>query len=251
MSTKTRFPARSGTSEYSIILRRRGVRSHQTYTRHLPHPYPLAPHPLKPLTGVDPFRGRSLGPEWEWNHDPGNSKWSVKNQLRLKTATVTENLYRARNTLTHRILGPESTATIELDYSAMKDGDRAGLALFRDSSAWIGIERDDGSFKVVMEENLTMDNRWQTTSTGTEVAGDPVSSGKIWLRTSADIHPGGRRTAEFSYSTDGRTVRPIGRPFVLNNHWQLFVGYRYAIFNYATQSLGGEVSVSSFTMTTP
>jgi len=38
---------------------------------------------------------------------------------------------------------------------------------------------------------------------------------------------------------------------MLDNHWQFFVGYRYAIFNYATQSLDGEVNVSSFTMTTP
>jgi hypothetical protein len=29
------------------------------------------------------------------------------------------------------------------------------------------------------------------------------------------------------------------------------MGYRYAIFNYATQSLGGSVTVDSFTMTTP
>jgi hypothetical protein len=29
------------------------------------------------------------------------------------------------------------------------------------------------------------------------------------------------------------------------------MGYRYAIFNCATQSLGGEVNVSSFIMMTP
>jgi beta-xylosidase len=215
------------------------------------YPYPLPPHPLKPLTGVDNFRGTTLSPEWEWNHNPDNSKWSVNNGLTLKTATVTDDLYRARNTLTHRILGLESTATIALDYSAMKDGDRAGLAMLRNSSAWVGIKRDNGSFKVVMEDNLTMGRKWQTTSTGTEVASEPVSGGRIWLRVSADIHPGAGRTAKFSYSTDGHTFKPIGTPFVLDNHWQFFMGYRYAIFNYATQSLGGEVNVPSFTMTTP
>ena len=55
------------------------------------------------------------------------------NGLRLQTATVTNDLYTARNTLTHRIQGPTSTATIELDYSAMANGDRAGLAMLRDS----------------------------------------------------------------------------------------------------------------------
>jgi beta-xylosidase len=215
------------------------------------YPYPLPPHPLKPPAGVDRFGGTTLGPEWEWNHNPDNSTWSVNKGLRLKTATVTDDLYRARNTLTHRILGPESTATVVLDYSAMKDGDRAGLAMLRDSSAWVGIKRDNGSFRVVMENNLTMGEKWQTTSTGTEVAGAPVSGGRIWLRASADIRPRAGRTAKFSYSTDGRTFRPIGTPFVLKNDWRFFMGYRYAIFNYATQSLGGEVNVSSFTMTAP
>jgi hypothetical protein len=38
-----------------------------------------------------------------------------------------------------------STATIQLDYATMHDGDRAGLALLHDLSAWIGIERDGGT----------------------------------------------------------------------------------------------------------
>lgn len=215
------------------------------------YPYPLPPHPLKPLTGTDHFTGTTLSPEWEWNHNPDNSKWSVSNKLTLKTATVTNDLYRARNTLTHRILGPESTATIVLDDSSMKDGDRAGLALLRDSSAWVGIQRDQGVLRVVMQNNLTMDKKWQTANAGTEVAGHPIPPGRVWLRASADIRPGPGRAATFSYSTDGATFLPIGTPFVLNNDWRFFMGYRFAIFNYATTSLGGQVTVASFSLTAP
>jgi beta-xylosidase len=212
---------------------------------------PSPPRQTKPLTGVDSFVGTALGPEWEWNHNPDNTKWSANGGLKLRTATVTSDLYSARNTLTHRILGPASTATIVLDYSRMADGDRAGLALLRDSSAWIGIKRDAGASRVVMENNLTMDGKWNTTSTGTEVASAPVSGGKIWLRVSVDIHPGAGRQGNFFYSTDGSTFAHLGTPFVLGNAWQFFMGYRYAIFNYATQALGGEVAVGSFEMTAP
>lgn len=111
------------------------------------YPYPLPPHPLAPLTGTDRFEGRTLNPQWEWNHNPDNTRWTTDNGLTLKTATVTDDLYQARNTLTHRILGPQSFATVVLDDSGMKDGDRAGLAIFRDSSAWIGIEREHGTFR--------------------------------------------------------------------------------------------------------
>lgn len=215
------------------------------------YPYPLPPHPLKPLTGTDHFRGSKLDPQWEWNQNPDNTKWSLHHGLKLSTATVTNDLYQARNTLTHRILGPQSTATIVMNDARMKNGDRAGLAIFRDSSAWVGVERDQGKFRVALKDNITMNLKWQTTSTGTVTDSAPIRSGKIWLRVSANILPGAGRTAEFSYSTDGHHFTPLGKPFVLVHHWQYFMGYRYAIFNYATQSLGGNVKIASFTMTQP
>ena len=58
----------------------------------------------------------------------------------------------------------------------------------RDSSAWIGIKRDSGATKVVMETGLTMDTNWNTTGTGSDAASASVSGGKIWLRIAADIH---------------------------------------------------------------
>jgi beta-xylosidase len=113
-----------------------------------PYPSPVLPPPprqVTPLTGVGTFDGTTVKPKWEWNHNSDNGKWSVNNGLTLRTATVANDLYWARNTLTDRIQGPTSTATIQLDYATMRDGDRAGLALLRDLSAWIGIERDGGT----------------------------------------------------------------------------------------------------------
>ncbi|WP_055480165.1 family 43 glycosylhydrolase [Sphaerimonospora mesophila] len=206
---------------------------------------------VKSMIGPDTFTTSALDPRWEWNHNPDNGRWSSGSGLRLQTATVTNDLYNARNTLTHRIQGPSSTATIELDYSAMANGDRAGLAMLRDSSAWIGVRRDNGAYRVVMTNNLTMNSSWQTTSTGSEAASAAVSGGRIWLRVNADIRPGTGRQARFSYSTDGTNFTTLGPAFTLNNAWQFFMGYRFGIFNYATQSLGGSVTVRRFDLTTP
>jgi beta-xylosidase len=206
---------------------------------------------VAPMIGADTFGTATLGPQWEWNHNPDNSRWSAGNGLRLQTATVTNDLYAARNTVTHRIQGPTSTATIELDYSTMADGDRAGLAMLRDSSAWIGVRRDGGTTRVAMVNGLTMDGNWNTTGTGTEAGSAAISGGRIWLRASADIRPGSGRQARFSYSTDGVTFTALGPAFTLNNAWQFFMGYRYAVFNYATTSLGGAVTVRRFEQTTP
>lgn len=214
------------------------------------YPYPLTPHTLLSPTGKDTFQGTSLAPQWEWNHNPDPNYYSVNNGLTLRTAKVTNDLYAARNTLTHRILGPQSYATIELTINNMKPGDRSGLAMLRDSSAYIAVINNSGTLRVSMVQGLTMDSNWNTASTGSEVAGINLPSGtsKIWLRASADIHPGSGRTAAFYYSTDGTTFQTIGSPYVLNSTWNFFMGYRYAIFNYATSSLGGSVVVNSFDM---
>jgi beta-xylosidase len=212
---------------------------------------PASGRTVKPMIGTDTFTTAALGPQWEWNHNPDNSRWTSGSGLRLQTATVTNDLYAARNTLTHRIQGPTSTATIELDYSTMRDGDRAGLAMLRQTSAWVGIKRDNGATRVVMTNGLTMDGSWNTTGTGTEVAGTTVSGGRIWLRATADIRPGSGRQARFSYSTDGVNFVSLGNALTLDNSWQFFMGYRYAMFNYATQALGGAVTVRSFTQTAP
>ena len=203
------------------------------------------------MIGKDTFAGTKLGPRWEWNHNPDTNRFSVNNGLRLQTATVTNDLYNARNTLTHRIQGPTSTATIELDYSSMANGDKSGLAMLRQSSAWIGVVKSNGATRVVMTDGLTMSSSWATTGTGSERASAAVSGGRIWLRSSADIRPGSGRTATFSYSTDGTNFIRLGPAFTLNNGWEFFMGYRFGIFNYATQALGGAVTVRSFDLTTP
>lgn len=218
------------------------------------YPYPNVPKPprnIPPRTGIDRFEGPTLKHDYEWNHNPDNSKWSFDNGLKLSTATVTNDLYKARNTLTRRILGPTSTATIELDVSNMKDGDRAGFALLRNSSAWIGVKKTGQTTSIVMVNGLQMDGSWNTTSTGTEAGNAPLTGSKVWLRINADIRPGANSKGKFFYSTDGTTFTQLGPDFTMNNQWQFFMGYRYAIFNYATTSLGGSVTVRSLEISQP
>lgn len=200
----------------------------------------------------DIFSGTALSAEWEWNHNPVTSAFSINDGLTLKTATVTSDFFMAQNTLTHRILGPKSSATIAFDYSQMKAGDRAGLAMVRDDSTWIGVI-DNGDSKVVgVWSNLALtqqDSGWTTTDTGSLSASTSIaSSGTIYLRATADITPGGSNEVQFAYSTDGENFTNMGDVFKMNTNWTFFMGYRYGIFNFATQSLGGSVDVASFDM---
>ncbi|WP_437756905.1 glycoside hydrolase family 43 protein [Sorangium sp. So ce1389] len=219
------------------------------------YPFPNLPcgsNRVTPPPSKDTFAGETLRPEWEWNHNPDDTKWSSGDGLTLQTATVTNDLYAARNTLTRRIAGPVSIGTIELDYGAMQNGDVAGLAALRDMSAWIGVKKANGTTRVVMTNGVNMNTSWTTTSRGTEVAGADVSGGKIWLRVEANVRTdGGGAQARFSYSTDGTRFIDLGNTLNMTKDWQYFLGYRFGIFNYASQSLGGSVKVASFEVTKP
>ncbi|KAL4896142.1 glycosyl hydrolase [Aspergillus ambiguus] len=201
------------------------------------------------VAGTDNFTGTSLSPQWEWNHNPDNDHWSLDNGLILDTVTVTDDLYAARNTLSHRILGPQSSGTIHLNISSMASGDRAGLALLRDSSAWIGVVNDGGASHIGVTTELSMGTDWNTVSTGSEVATADLTGDEVWLRVDANIEPTAA-TGQFSYSLDGATFSNLGDAYALNTSWEFFMGYRFGIFNFASEELGGSVRVNSFELST-
>lgn len=211
--------------------------------------YPMTASPVPAPYTTDYFNGTSLGPEWEWNHNPDATKYTVNNGLTLHTATVTNDLYAARNTLTHRILGPTSSGTLVFNYASMANGDRAGLSLFRDSSAWIGIINSGGKFRVSFWSGMTLDNsKWTTTSTGSEITSVPITNvgnGKIWFRVYVNTKPGANNVGTFYYSFDGAKYVSLGS-LKLNTAWQYFIGYRYGIINFAAAALGGSIAVESF-----
>jgi beta-xylosidase len=210
--------------------------------------YPLPPHPGGNWTGTDAFAGTQLGVAWEWNHNPDPTKYAVNNGLTLSTATVTDDLFHARNTLTHRIHGEFPTGTVAIDFSSMADGDVAGLAAFRDLTSWIGVVRNGSSYSVQVKANATQDlSTWATTSTGTVTATAPITVSKVWFRVAMDARASGPKTAQFSYSLDGTTFTKLGAATTLSSGWEIFMGYRYGIFNCATKALGGSVKVTEFT----
>jgi len=209
--------------------------------------YPLPRRNIGAAEGKINFSGSNLPTRFEWNHNPDNDKWSVGAGLKLHTATVTDDFFVARNTLTHRIVGPEANATVELDYSAMKDGDYAGLASMRYDAGWIGVVRKGCQTTVQMVDYIEMekvDSEWQTAKLGETIASAPVVGGKIWLR--CHVTTKSPNISTFMYSTDGETFVELGQVHETIDVIQWFTGTRHGIFNFATKELGGSVLVNSF-----
>ena len=221
----------------------------------------------QPETGIvksDDFAEPKLGLQWQWNHNPVDNAWSLTEQpgfLRLKTNRVVNTLYLAPNTLTQRMEGPQCSAYIVMDYSNMKDGDRAGFAAFNSDSGVLTIKRIGKKYYLEMSEQkveLSDRNKEVTNVDEKMIKGVALSqlypkAKKIWLRIDADFRPvkgrnGGADCANFYYSMDGEQWERIGTEnYRLNFDWRrFFMGSKFGIFNYATKKSGGYVDVDEF-----
>ncbi|KAG8631013.1 hypothetical protein KVT40_000153 [Elsinoe batatas] len=213
------------------------------------YPLPLPAGPTTNWTGTDTFPGTTLSPAWEWNHNPDTTRYTINDGLTLSTATITPDLFLARNTLTHRVHGEFPRGTVLLDISSLTLGDRAGLSAFRDKAAAIQVFNSNGSLVLQNVQGMTQDqSTWTTTSLGVVDASVPLPEGttRLWLRCSMDARAAGDRLARFSWSVDGETWEELGEASVMSTDWQIFMGYRFGIFNYATGALGGSVKVVKF-----
>jgi hypothetical protein len=188
----------------------------------------------------DDFSGPKLQAVWQWNHVPDDIKWSITERpgyLRLHSLAAPD-FWWARDSLTQRAIGPESTATTELDGSGLKPGDVAGLALLNSPYAWLGLMRDDSGLAIAEYDHIT----------GKTVR-EPLTGWRLWLRVQCNFDT---EIAKFSYSADGKTYKPLGPDFVMAFQLTTFQGVRYALFNYNTGvAPGGQADFNDFIVNEP
>jgi len=186
------------------------------------------------------FDGKSLGRVWQWNHNPDDKMWGLKGgKLRLNTLPA-EQLMWARNTLTQRVIGPKSFATVELYVKGMKDGDVCGLGNINVPCSWIGIVKDGNRLILRCFEQLTNDT-----------VDVPVTlpQNKIWLRCIGEYDDD---RAQYAYSTDGKTFQTLGRIMPLSYQLITFQGSRHALFAFNVKGRnGGYAEFDNFTMDEP
>jgi beta-xylosidase len=180
---------------------------------------------------------------WQWNHNPDNSLWSVterKGFLRLKTGRLDTSFLLARNTLTQRTIGPVCTGSTSLDLTKMKEGDFAGLCLLQKNYGLAGVKDSAGKKYIIMLN--------ASSGRPEQVATIPLNQNKIFLKAECDFTEK-KDTAHFSYSLDGKSWTPIGTQLKMAYTLPHFMGYRFGLFNYATEKTGGYVDFDFFHIT--
>jgi beta-xylosidase len=180
---------------------------------------------------------------WQWNHNPDNSLWSVterKGFLTLKTGRIDTSFLLARNTLTQRTIGPVCSGSVSLDVSKMKDGDFAGLGLLQKNYGLVGV-RINGDRKSIVMINAGTGNP-------EEIQAIPLTQNTIFFKAACDFTDK-KDLADFYYSLDGKTWKVIGSQLKMTYTLPHFMGYRFALFNYATKAIGGAGAFDFFHIT--
>jgi len=198
----------------------------------------VAPH--APFRRNDDFGGPALNPLWQWNHAPNDRAWSLRERrgyLRLHSLPAPD-FWQARNSLTQRAIGPESTPTAMLDLGGLKPGDVAGLGLLNHPYATLGVARTAQGLEMQQTDERT----------GRTVR-QPLQAKRVWLRARCNFDT---EQAQFELSTDGTNFQPIGEPVTMVFQLTTFQGVRYALFAYNTLGQpGGYADFDSFAVAQP
>lgn len=205
------------------------------------------------LVEADGFEADTLGYHWQWNHCPDNASWSLIERpgyLRLKTSRKAGSIYDAVNTLTQRMEGPGCEGTVCLDLSGMKDGDVAGFGAFNGHSTLLSVRMTDGRKSLVKhnaEVSFHPGSKVIMAVDNEDEESVALKSDKLYLRIRGDFRLG-RDKAVCQYSTDGKSWSAIGKEYQMKYDYRLlFMGQRFAIYNYSTTSApGGYIDVDSF-----
>ena len=192
------------------------------------------------------FDGKQLGRVWQWNHNPDDKMWGLKGgRLRIQSQPA-EQLMWARNTLTQRVIGPKSIATVELYVKGMKDGDVAGLGNINIPCSWIGVMKQQGQ--------PLMLRAFDQTASDSPSAPDIIlpaipRDGKIWLRCIGDYD---NNQMQYAYSTDGKEFKTLGSMMPLTYQLITFQGSRHALFSFNVKGQkGGYAEFDNFTVEEP
>jgi beta-xylosidase len=186
--------------------------------------------------GSDEFNKSKLNPQWMWNYQPRNEKWSLterKGYLRLYAFKPLKEstFFKAGNTICQRYVWSDSTtAEIKMEISGMAVGQEAGLSHFNGGANYctLSVKMTDAGKHIQFNDN------------GKITVGDTILASSIWLRTVVDAN----HVNKYFFSVDGKNFKPFGEAYKLR--WGGFRGDNIGIFNYNNLGETGYIDIDWF-----
>ena len=200
-------------------------------------PVPISPicpiRPISPISTSDDFSSdtlywvgqqkRALGLQWQWNHNPVDSHWSLTDRKGWLTlyALPADSLKACRNMLTQKVFGYVSETTTLLTINAVSS--KKSEPSFSKGQCYAGLCCIGKQFRGI---GLCPQGIFVEANGRKEI----IKSGqfsKLYLRINNDCR---ENRHQFHYSTDGETFTPAGEPFPMRGgYWK---GIRIGLFCY-------------------
>jgi len=195
---------------------------------------PIDGYPIAAPQTDDEFDSPTLGPQWQWNHNPRDDHWSLAERpgwLRLEAGVPVNDggFWNAANTISQRLMGQgPGVAIAEVDLSGMQPGGQAGFCHHSGQYVLLGIRVEDDGTK-----RLTFDND------GRQTEGPAITADVIYYRTDVD---GDRAT--LAYGFDGVTWNRFGDEFRLEfGRWR---GDRLGFYCFNDKADAGHIDIDWF-----
>ncbi len=215
-------------------------------------PMPIVGAPAYSIPATDDFSSPTLGLQWQFNHNPDETRWSLTARpgfLRLHPTAAT-NFWYARNTLIQKGRGPSSSAEVKFDLSGLQPGDTCGLGALGKASGTIAVSCDSpGSYTLSQNVIVSLDSTKNNLSTTTAAAAG-YTNAAIFLRLGMDFITS---KATVLYSSDGRGWTQLGGQFTIAYDWLTgtFQGEQFALFCFNAQPGSGYLDVDWFRLSPP
>ncbi|MGJ8694203.1 MAG: glycoside hydrolase family 43 protein [Thalassotalea sp.] len=215
---------------------------------------PINGYPIGAPSSDDDFSSDKLGLQWEWNHNPRNSHWSLTEKpgsLRLKASKVLPNekgygpnvnqwtnndgsdsdFWRASNTLSQRMMGiTTGTAVAKFDISGMAPNQLAGFVRYGGVFNLLGVEMStDGKKHLFYMDAMSK-----------KTVGPELTSNDLYIRTS-----NARNQATYEYSFNGQDFKAFGPTFTIA--FGKWTGDRLGFFSWNEKEDAGHIDVDWFT----
>jgi beta-xylosidase len=195
---------------------------------------PINGFPISTPPTDDEFDAPRRSPQWEFNHNPRDSHWSLTERpgwLRLKASVPVGpgGFWGACNTISQRIMGTGTgKATAKFDLSGMSRHQRAGFVRFGGIYHLLGVHVDPNRAK-----RLFFD------ADGTISQGPVIETNILWIRTT---NHGDK--ARFFFSTDGSTYQAFGPDFTIK--FGKWTGDRLGFFCWNDIKAEGHIDIDYF-----
>jgi beta-xylosidase len=195
---------------------------------------PIDGYPIDAPQTDDDFDSERIGPQWEWNHNPRDKRWSLterKGWLRLKANVPigAGGFWNASNTVSQRLMGKgRGVITAKVDISGMQPGQQAGMV--RHSGRYVLLGISVGKLGV---KKLVFNNNGKVT------VGPIIKSDVIWYRTHNDGD-----MAYYEYSLDGSNFERFGDEFTITfGRWR---GDRPGFYCWNNLKAAGHIDIDYF-----